>query len=583
MPPITSDRNVPGPLDIESANLPHRDALGGHGWHWANIQKQHGAWLLTIVVCLLWLLPGLWGREPWKPDEAYTIAIIHHFYLSTDWLVPILGGQPFMEKPPLFFWTGAVFAHIFSPLMPFVDAARLAAFFYVSVTLLFVSLMARELYDRTTARLAPLMLIACLGFLYRGHELFTDIGLLAGFAIALYGMALCLRRPLVGGILLGIGTGAGFMCKGLIAPGVLGLTFIVLPLVINEYRDRCWWHTAIAASLAALPWLLIWPSALYLHSPTLFHIWFWNNNLGRFIGWNHMGGFNGLLYYPSELTWMTLPALPLSLYALWRMRARWRTPPIALPLLATLVTFSILEVSSGRDDVYSLPLLIPLSVLGAFGAMHLPTPGARLMRVACWLLFGTTGAFLWCTWFATLNGHPAFLPAFLDRWLPDNSLAIHAMPLILAVCYTTAWLWIGLRTSFAGEPTLLHWVMGTALVWCLVMTLWLPALNASKSYASVMAEMAKAFPSNYDCVATWGVGDSERGMLAYYEDINTQPFYTMTSQPDCQLLLVETPPGNRNDFTGWRPIWNGARPHDTSEYFWLLEPVRRPLYHSLAH
>ncbi|HVC37094.1 MAG TPA: glycosyltransferase family 39 protein [Gammaproteobacteria bacterium] len=538
--------------------------------------------LVVALVCLVWLLPGLWGRVPWKPDEAYTIAIIHHFYRSGDWLVPILGGQPFMEKPPLFFWTGAVFAQVFSFVMPFVDAVRLATLFYVGVTLIFEWLTARMLYARSTARLAPLVLIGCLGFLYRGHELLTDMGLLAGFAVALYGMALCLRRPLAGGILLGIGTGIGFMCKGLIAPGVLGLIFLVLPLVIKEYRRRHWWLTAVAALLAGLPWLLIWPSALYLRSPALFHDWFWINNWGRFLGWNHRGGFNGPLYYPKDLLWITFPALPLGLYALWRARASWRAPPIALPLLATLVTFFILEISSGRDDVYTLPLLLPLSMLGAAGVADLPRPGARCMRVTGWLLFGAIGAFLWCAWLATLSGRPAFLLAYLDRWIPGNSVDVQVLPLILAVCYTAAWLWIGLRASLAGEPTLLHWVMGTALVWCLAMTLWLPTLNAAKSYASVMAEMAKAFPLNYNCLASWGVGDSERGMLSYYEDIDSQPFYTKSSQPDCQLLLVQSPPGNRHDFPAWKPIWNGARPHDHSEHFWLMERAEPPLNLPLA-
>ena len=38
----------------------------------------------------------------------------------------------------------------------------------------------------------------------------------------------------------------------------------------------------LAASLAALPWLLVWPALLWHRSPELFHTWLWTNNIGRF-------------------------------------------------------------------------------------------------------------------------------------------------------------------------------------------------------------------------------------------------------------------------------------------------------------
>jgi hypothetical protein len=43
---------------------------------------------------------------------------------SGDWLVPTLAGEPFMDKPPLFYWTAALFAKLFSPLLPLHDGAR---------------------------------------------------------------------------------------------------------------------------------------------------------------------------------------------------------------------------------------------------------------------------------------------------------------------------------------------------------------------------------------------------------------------------------------------------------------------------
>ena len=127
-----------------------------------------------------WLLPGLFGHDPWKPDEAYTFGLVYHILESGDWLVPTLAGVPFVEKPPLFFWTAAVFSHAFGWLMPVHDAARLATAFYTALTLIFVSLTARRLYGPSTALPAALLLAACLGYLQHAHQLITDTALLAG-------------------------------------------------------------------------------------------------------------------------------------------------------------------------------------------------------------------------------------------------------------------------------------------------------------------------------------------------------------------------------------------------------------------
>lgn len=97
------------------------------------------------ILCLLWIALGLTGHEPWKPGEAYTFGLVLHMLHSGDWVVPTLGGEPFMEKPPAFFVTAALFAKLAGGWLPLHDAARLATGAYLGLTLLFVSLTASEL------------------------------------------------------------------------------------------------------------------------------------------------------------------------------------------------------------------------------------------------------------------------------------------------------------------------------------------------------------------------------------------------------------------------------------------------------
>ena len=196
-------------------------------------------WFL-ILLASAWILPGLIGHEPWKPDEAYSFGLVYHILQTGDWVVPTLAGEPFMEKPPLFYLTAALFAKIFSAWLPLHDGARLATGFYMAFTLLFTGLAARELYGRATA--AILALLACVGLVPLAHLLMTDIALLAGLALGLYGLALGMRRAVGGGLCLGTGAGIAFLSKGLLGPGLLGLTVLLLPLLHPVWRSRSLRH-----------------------------------------------------------------------------------------------------------------------------------------------------------------------------------------------------------------------------------------------------------------------------------------------------------------------------------------------------
>src|SRR5512139_1338394 len=116
------------------------------------------AWLLALL-CFTWLATGLLGHDPWKPDEAYTFGLVYHILQSGDWLVPTLAGEPYLDKPPLFYITAAALAKLFSPLLPVHDGARLASGFYVGLALLFTGLSGRELFGRDRGWAAAIILI----------------------------------------------------------------------------------------------------------------------------------------------------------------------------------------------------------------------------------------------------------------------------------------------------------------------------------------------------------------------------------------------------------------------------------------
>ena len=80
-----------------------------------------------LLGCLAaYLLAGLFGRGLWKADEPYSFGMVWNFLTTPDWLIPRVGDAPFMEKPPLMYWTGALAARLSAPWLSAPDGARLA-------------------------------------------------------------------------------------------------------------------------------------------------------------------------------------------------------------------------------------------------------------------------------------------------------------------------------------------------------------------------------------------------------------------------------------------------------------------------
>ena len=74
----------------------------------------------------LYVLAGLFGRDPWKGEDAIHIATAWQMLSSGDWLAPMLAGRPFHE-PPLYYWSAAISGWLFGHILPLHDALRLAS------------------------------------------------------------------------------------------------------------------------------------------------------------------------------------------------------------------------------------------------------------------------------------------------------------------------------------------------------------------------------------------------------------------------------------------------------------------------
>jgi len=523
------------------------------------------------MLCAVWLLTGLIGHDPWKPDEAYSFGLVFHILKNGDWLVPMLAGDVFIEKPPLFYWTAAVCAKLAAPFLPLHDGARLASGLYMLLTMLFIGSTGRELFGKSAGWAAVIILIGSLGLLIRAHLLVTDMALLTGCAMMIYAYALSMRRHLLAGFILGTGLGIGFMSKGFLAP-VFFLFISVGLLFFPAWRTRSFYITLAVALLSALPWLTIWPTLLYVHSPQLFTEWAWQLNIGRWVEHTRSGDYSESFYYLGMLPWFAWPATPLAIWAVWEARKKI---PQAMEFQLLLVSFGVMLIALSFapriNDLCALPMLLPLSLLATAALFTLRRGAANALDWFGIMTFALIAILLWWGWTGLLVDSPAYITRLLKDYRPGFVPILQVNQFWIAVFVTVLWMVLVWRVGRSIRRSIINWAAGVTLLWILAVTLWMPWLDNTKSYRPMANDFVKSLPANFNCVSSPGLGEAQRAMLEYFAGITVR----VHPRPECDLMLVSgtgmTP--HSEDPAVWKELWEGGRHGDKGEHYWLYQKV----------
>ena len=525
------------------------------------------AWLLALL-CFTWLASGLIGHDPWKPDEAYSFGLIYQILQSGDWLVPTLAGEPFMESPPLFYITAAAFAKLFSPLLPLHDGARLASGFFVALTLIFTGLSGRELFGKDQGWAASIILIGCLGMLVNAHLLSTDLGLLLGSALMLYGYALSPRRPVLAGLILGTGIGIGFMCKGFVAP-ILFLSISTCLIAFSAWRNRHYFITLAIAVLVALPWLSVWPWLLYQHSPELFMQWAWKQNIGNWLLYAKGGNYFDLFYHLKNLPWFAWPALPLAAWGVWEARKKvLQQRESQLLLMSFVLMLLMLSLVPNIQDVDGLPMLLPVALLATMSLPQLRRGASNALDRFGIITFGFIAILLWWSWASLITGQSTKVSRWLKEYQTEFVTNFDWIPFLIALSVTVIWLLLVWRVGRSMRRSVINWASGVTLIWVLSMTLWLPWLDFNKSYRSMVASLSTAVPEQHGCIASRYLGNGQKAMLHYFGNIVTKP----GGELNCDLLLTQGNLSKSDQQKGdWKTLWTGGRRGQKSDRYYLYQ------------
>ncbi|MCG2586303.1 glycosyltransferase family 39 protein [Massilia sp. TS11] len=556
-------------------------------------------WAL-FALGLLYILPGLIGRDPWKADAA-SFGVMWTMAQGSlaDWLYPNVAGLPFHDEGPLAFWLGALCIKLFGWLLGDVHAARVASLgfflggtvsvwctaFYLGrraevqpLRLAFGGQPEPDDYGRTLADTAVLIYLGSLGLLLHSHETNSVALQVSLVAFYLYRVVRYVDAPSLGhAALLGVALGALTLSRDLV-PAVL---LILALLLASQYLRLAPVRTArdvgvTILAAAAVVGLWVVPSLLLRpYGRGVEDAW-----LGALSGQLGLPGWAALKLYVRAGIWFFWPAWPFALWCAWAWRRQRHLLHIVLPLAAVLA-LSALAICDPEPEQSSLSLLLPpLAVMAAFG---LPTMKRSTINAIDWfsvLVLSMLAGVIWLFYMGTMTGWPAQFAKNVLKLVPGFHPQFGMLAFAVAVIATVGWFLLVHWRISRRPPVLWRAVVlssgGLILVWVLLMTLFLPEINYSRSYAQVAVQIAARLPADTDCLES-NVGPAQRASFAYFGPL---PFAGVNRE-HCNILLLQDSVKIRDEHENlmghaprdWRLIWEGRRPSDRDERFRLYRRV----------
>jgi 4-amino-4-deoxy-L-arabinose transferase-like glycosyltransferase len=556
--------------------------------------------IALVALALLYILPGLIGRDPWKNEDATSFGIMWtmaHGNLA-DWLSPNVAGLALPAESPLAYWFGAICIRLFGWLLGDPLAARLSTigcFMVGSLSIWYTTyLLGRRVeaqplklafggqpeskdFGRTLADGAFLIYLGFLGLLLHSHETSPKTLQIALVAYAMYGAARVFdvhkRRH---AIWLGLALGLLVLTYGWVLPAGALIGLMALAAI---RRDAA---AARLVLMVALPVALIisaaWVMSVRMLMPDAaagqFDLW---------MSWNvyqlNRPTTGALGFFIRYGVWFAWPAWPFAGWALYAWRRQLRSLHIALPLAFFIPLTLLILINVHSEQGMLLPLLPALAILAAFG---LPTMKRGAINAVDWfsvMTLTTSAAFIWIAWIAKETGWPAQIARNAYKLAPGFKPGFEWTSLGIAVAASIAWI-VVVHWRISRRPSVLWRAVvlssgGVILCWVLLMTLWLPWVNYGKSYAGVAEQIESKLTSVKQCVQT-NVGPAQRASFAYFGHVH----FADERFQSCDYLLLQDDISNedatvmlRQHPGTWRMVWEGRRPSDRDERFRLYRRV----------
>ncbi len=527
------------------------------------IRLPPAGWMLAAMLAF-YVLAGLFGRDPWKGEDAIHIGAAWQMLQTGDWLSPDLAGRPFHE-PPLYYWSAALTGKIFGWLLPLHEAIRLASAIWLTLTLMGLYYAGRELYGEDSAAASPLLLAGCAGLLLHAHDAQPMLIALAAYSGALGALATIGRRPRLTGVYYGLAVAGCLLGTG-ISPTLPLLAVAPLAWWLSPDRSKALQTLLIGLAIAALV-VLPWPLLLLMFEPERLHGWLATELAPLKTPFSLPGAGR----FAAMLPLFAFPALPLALWTLRLRRRQWTAPPQLLPLGFLLLTWLLLAWAFHPREIPALLMLPPLALLATPGALALRRGAANAFDWFAMSTFSLCVAVIWVAWTAMALGWPEKLAKRMVVLRPGFVGEFDGLALVVGLVATAWWLWLIVTAPRSPYRSLTHWTLGFTTLWMLATTLVMPWFDYSKTYRLVAQDIARTLPKDHGCLAERNLNRTQLASLSYFVGIEPVAEASKAGRA-CDWLLVVGE--NRRQLAApdsdWQKVWEGNRPGDRNEKFRLF-------------
>ena len=339
------------------------------------------------------LFLGLGRSDTYNPDEPRELEMAREMHVGGDHVTPRLNDEPFLEKPPLFYWLVSAAYGVAGG--PGETAGRAVPAIAGLLTVLLTFVLARALLGERTAFLAALVLLTSFQFLYIARRTMIDMPLTLATTAACVG----LYRGLEGSgrgrrawlLLAYASLAAALMFKGIVGAGIPGLAVTGWIAARRDVRAIARLGLVPGILIALVP-IGLWVAALHARlGPDAVREFVLVNNVLRFTGGAAKGHDNPFWYYLPTLLedmapWSAL--LPFAFVAATGAAAR-RHPALRDLALWFGLPLVLLSIASTKRGIYLLPIYPPAAILVAWwlaGGEGAPDPPRRGRRLAQGLL-----------------------------------------------------------------------------------------------------------------------------------------------------------------------------------------------------
>jgi 4-amino-4-deoxy-L-arabinose transferase-like glycosyltransferase len=256
--------------------------------------------LLLAGFCAFLFFYGLAQFGLIGADEPRYAQVAREMLERGDWVTPTLGGQPWLEKPPLYYWQAMVAYAIFGVT----DwAARLPGALDATLLVLAVYFFLRRF--RPGVELDGALIVASsAGIVGYARAASMDIALAAALTIGMLGWWAWResRKRTYLAVFYGF-MALGTLAKGPVALFLAGAVIVLYAASVREWRlviKTLWLPGILLFCAIAMPWYF----AVQMRNPEFFREFIVQQNLGR---------FSQNLYHHTEPVWYYLPVTALGL------------------------------------------------------------------------------------------------------------------------------------------------------------------------------------------------------------------------------------------------------------------------------